>query len=131
MSQTRRSSADESFPRRSSLPKTLPHPRPADENKERVYLYADKHDLAKAAGVHPPAEDNVGAVPHHDDIHSTDTLLPTQQRKGMGISLNYLGMAALFTVIVWIVLKDRLGSNTKLVAGRGLPAHTRGGLRWE
>lgn len=100
---------------------TLPHHRPS---KERSYLYADKNE-----GVHPPAEDELGAIPHHADIHGTDNPAAVQERRGLGMSLNYLGMAALVTVIVWVILKDRLGS-AKIAPGRGLPAHSKGPHGW-
>jgi hypothetical protein len=111
---------------------TLPHPRPAGETKERSYLYADKHDLARKAGALPPSE-AMGAVQDPEVIHPADIPLPVREQRGFGLSLNYLGMAALVTVIVWVVMKDRLNANAKLAPGRGgLPAHVgRGGLRWE
>jgi hypothetical protein len=74
----------------------------------------------------PPSEDNLGYVPHHDDVHGSATL---SDRQSSGMKLNYLGMAALACVIVWLALKDRVAGKPK-ISSPALPAHHRVPNRW-
>jgi hypothetical protein len=74
----------------------------------------------------PPSEDNLEYVPHHDDVHGSAEL---SDRQSSGMKLNYLGIAAVACVIVWLALKDRMAAKPKL-STPPLPAHHRAGNRW-
>jgi hypothetical protein len=102
-------------------------PKGADKQE---FLYNDKRAAAAPSYVHGPEGDEE-AVPQHEDIHGPEGVLyahPNTQRSN-SLRLNYLGLAAVACVILWLVLKDKLGGNKPVVSPGGLPAHNRAGTR--
>lgn len=99
---------------------------------KKEFLYNDKRAAAAPSYADAPAEDDEEAVPQHEDIHGPEGVLyahPNTQRSG-SLRLNYLGLAAVACVILWLVLKDKLGGNKAVTSPGRLPAHHRAGRRW-
>lgn len=100
----------------------------------KEFLYNDKRAAAAPSYADAPAEEDEEAVPEHDDIHGPEGVLyahpNNSQRSGNSLRLNYLGLAAVACVILWLVLKDKLSGNKAGASPGGLPAHHRAGRRW-
>lgn len=89
---------------------------------------ADKITDTTSSHAAAPSSDAFGEIPHHDDIHGVP--YDADSERSSGLRLNYLGLAALACVILYLVLKDKMGGKAKIGSPRSLPAHSRDGARW-